>query len=939
MTTAFADRHLGPRAEELKTMLATLGVGSLDELVDKIVPDAIRLQRPLDLPPAATEVDTLAALRALASQNSVRRSYLGMGYHGTYTPGVILRNILENPGWYTAYTPYQAEIAQGRLEALLLFQMMVQDLTGMDVSNASLLDEATAAAEAMAMCKRMAKKNKSEAFFVAEDCHPQVIGVVRTRAEALGWDVIVGSVDSFNPSETPVFGALVAFPATDGTLRDYSGFTKTAHASNVPVVVDTDILSLTLFPAVASWGADIAVGSTQRFGVPMGFGGPHAAFLACREDETRKMPGRIIGVSKDAAGKAAYRMSLGTREQHIRRAKATSNVCTAQVLLAVCAAMYAVYHGPEGLKAIAEGIRANTSALVAGVKAAGLTVRQDVWFDTVRVNVGAGAEAVMAAAAKAGIDLRDFGDGSIGVAFDETVSDKDVDAVLAAFGATRVAADAPAIPAEAQRSTPFLTHPTFRKYRSETEMLRYLHRLESKDLSLNASMIPLGSCTMKLNATTEMESITWPEFGGLHPFMPAEYAAGYTALHTELEKWLAEITGFAAISLQPNAGSQGEYAGLLAIRAYHRARGDTHRTTCLIPTSAHGTNPASAAMAGFEIIEVACDTNGNVDLADLHAKAEQHAATLGALMVTYPSTHGVFEEGIKDICETIHRNGGMVYMDGANLNAMVGICRPGDFGADVCHLNLHKTFCIPHGGGGPGMGPIGVAAHLAPFLPGHPVVKCGGDQAIGPVSAAPYGSPSILPISWSYIRMMGADGLREATAIALLNANYVAKRLEGHYEVLYTGRNGFVAHECILDARPLKDSSGVSVDDIAKRLMDYGFHGPTMSFPVSGTLMVEPTESEGKAELDRFCDAMIAIRKEIAAIEEGAMDRTDNPLHHAPHTADAVVSDEWNHLYKRELAAFPTKHQRNFKFWPSVARVDGVFGDKNLVTVLPVDEA
>ena len=932
----FVDRHVGPSPEDITQMLATLGLSSLDELVDRIVPASIRMEGELELPPPGREAEVLATLREIADANTVCRSYLGGGYHGTLTPGVILRNILENPGWYTAYTPYQAEIAQGRLEALLLFQMMVQDLTGFEVSNASLLDEATAAAEAMAMCYRMGKRDIPDTFFVDEACHPQTIEVVRTRAEALGWKLLVGNPDTF-AFDVPVFGTLVQYPSSDGAVRDYRGFAARSKEAGAPVVAAVDLLALALLEPPAAWGADMAVGVTQRFGVPMGFGGPHAAFLASTEGAARRMPGRIIGVSQDAQGKPAYRMSLQTREQHIRRAKATSNVCTAQVLLAVVAAMYAVYHGPDGIEAIATRIRRHASTLAASLQAAGFALTHDVWFDTVTVDAGDKADGIIETAQSLGINLRHHADNRITVAFDETVTEGDVADVLSAFGAEPVAADAPALPTWAARTSTYLQHPIFHRYRSETEMLRYLHKLESKDLSLTSSMIPLGSCTMKLNATTEMSAVTWPEFGGLHPFVPPYQAAGYARLHGELEDWLAEITGFAAISLQPNAGSQGEYAGLLVIRAYHHARGDTHRDVCLIPTSAHGTNPASAVMAGMRVVEVACDDNGNVDVDDLHAKAAAHAHELAALMITYPSTHGVFEEAIIDICSTVHGHGGQVYMDGANLNAMVGICRPGDIGADVCHLNLHKTFCIPHGGGGPGMGPIGVAEHLAPFLPGHPVVPCGGEQAIGPVSAAPWGSPSILPISWAYIAMMGGEGLRRATQVALLSANYIAKRLEGHYDVLYTGRKGFVAHECILDTRPFKESAGISVDDIAKRLMDYGFHGPTMSWPVSGTLMVEPTESEAKVELDRFCDAMIAIRNEIRDVEEGRLNADDNPLKHAPHTAEVVIADDWSRAYGRELAAYPSSDLRRYKFWPSVGRVDNVFGDKNLRTSLPDD--
>ncbi len=933
----FADRHLGPRGSDLADILATLGVSDLDALLDRVVPSAIRTPRSLNVPSARSEQEALAALREIGLQNKVFRSYLGQGYHGTITPGVILRNVLENPGWYTAYTPYQAEIAQGRLEALLVFQTMLQELTGFEMSNASLLDEATAAAEAMAMARRVAKRDAPDTFFVADDVHPQTLAVVRTRAEPLGWTVVTGDPATFDFDATPVFGALAQQVSTDGEVRDLRDFTARAKAAGAFVVVAVDVLSLTLLEAPATFGADAAIGSTQRFGVPMGYGGPHAAFLATTGAHIRKAPGRIIGVSRARDGKTAYRMALGTREQHIRRGKATSNICTAQVLLAVIAAMYAVYHGPEGLEHTARTVRGHVSTLAASVADAGFVVRTRVWFDTLTVEVGDAQAEILVAARARGINLRPVGASAIAVTYDETVTPRDVADVAEAFGAHVVLDDPPALPAWAARSTPHLQHPVFQRYRSETEMLRYLHRLESRDLSLNASMIPLGSCTMKLNATAEMTAVTWPAFGGLHPFAPRDQAAGYTALHDQLEAWLSEITGFAAVSLQPNAGSQGEYAGLLVIRAYHHARGDTQRDICLIPVSAHGTNPASAVMAGLEVVEVGCKADGDVDLEDLAAKAAHYGDRVAALMITYPSTHGVFETGIREMCDIVHRAGGQVYMDGANLNAQVGVCRPGEIGADVCHLNLHKTFAIPHGGGGPGMGPIGVAAHLAPFLPGHPVVPTGGSQAIGPVSAAPWGSASILPITWAYIAMLGADGLAESTAIAIANANYVARRLEGHYDVLYKGASGFVAHECILDCRGFKASAGIEVEDIAKRLMDYGFHGPTMSFPVAGTLMVEPTESEAKVELDRFCDAMIAIREEIRAIEEGRADRADNPLKHAPHPLEAVITDAWDHAYGRELAAWPVAGLRRFKPWPTTQRVDNVYGDKNLVTRLPDD--
>jgi len=925
-------------------MLATLGLSSLEELVGETVPAAIRRSVPLDLPAARGEQEALAHLRAKAAKNQVFRSFLGMGYHGCVTPGVILRNVLENPGWYTAYTPYQAEIAQGRLEALLNFQTMVADLTGLPMANASLLDEATAAAEAMHMAHALAR-GSSRAFFVAEDCHPQTIAVVQTRARPLGIDVRVGPTSAVDLQAGGFFGVLVQYPTTDGRVKDYADLAARTHAAGALFVVAADLLALTLLRAPGEFGADVCVGSAQRFGVPMGFGGPHAAFLSTREELKRVLPGRLIGVSHDAEGKTAYRMALQTREQHIRRDKATSNICTAQVLLAVMASMYAVYHGPKGLRAIARRVHALTVALAQGLRRLGLDCGQDAFFDTLRVRLSAAeADQVLARARERRVNLRVYGDGSLGVALDETVTAPEVSLLLEVFAGRRpefelsesLDASALPLPAPHARESHFLTHPVFHQYHAEHEMLRYLHRLEARDLSLTSSMIPLGSCTMKLNATAEMVPVTWPEFGDLHPFAPAAQTEGYALLFADLEAWLAEITGFAGISLQPNAGSQGEYAGLLAIRAYHESRGDARRNVCLIPVSAHGTNPASAAMAGFKVVPVACDERGNIEITDLQAKATQHAAALAGLMVTYPSTHGVFEEGIREICAIVHAAGGQVYMDGANMNAQVGLTRPGDIGADVCHLNLHKTFCIPHGGGGPGMGPIGVAAHLVPFLPGHPVEGGGG---VGAVSAAPHGSASILPISWVYIALMGPDGLAKATSVAILNANYMAQRLEGHYPVLYTGTRGRVAHEFILDARPLKKSAGVEVDDIAKRLMDFGFHAPTMSFPVPGTLMIEPTESESKEELDRFCDALIAIRGEIRAIEEGRLKVEDSPLRHAPHTAAAVTAAEWTRPYSREQAAFPAPWVRDSKFWPAVARIDNTYGDRNLVCTCPPMES
>jgi glycine dehydrogenase len=885
----------------------------------------------------------LDALRETARKNQVFKSYLGMGYYDTLVPGVIQRNILENPGWYTQYTPYQAEISQGRLEALLNYQTMVEDLTGLPIANASLLDEATAAAEAMHMCAEAAGKAQ-HAMIVAPDCHPQTIAVVRTRAEALDIEVRVVDPTAADVSFTDVMGVIVQYPNTEGVVRDYAGLAERVHAAKALLVVATDLLALTLLKPPGEFGADVAVGSAQRFGVPLGYGGPHAAFMATRDALKRSMPGRLIGVSKDSAGKTAYRMALQTREQHIRREKATSNICTAQVLLAIMASMYAVYHGPQGLRAIARRVHDLALALAEGARRLGLQVPATPFFDTVRIDLGArSADAVIAAAAAQRMNLRRLGDHAIGVALDETVTAEDLAALLDVLAggtmAPRVAELAEAVgaevPAPFARTSAFLTHPVFQRYHTEHEMLRYIRRLEARDLSLTRSMIPLGSCTMKLNATSEMVPVSWPEFGGLHPFAPVEQAQGYQQMFDELERWLCEVTGFAAISLQPNAGSQGEYAGLLVIRAYHHARGDKHRDVCLIPVSAHGTNPASAVMAGMKVVIVACDERGNIDVADLKAKAEQHAEKLSSLMVTYPSTHGVFEAEIREICNVIHQHGGQVYMDGANMNAQVGLTSPGEIGADVCHLNLHKTFCIPHGGGGPGMGPIGVAKHLAPFLPGHPVIKTGGEQAIGAVSAAPWGSSSILTIPYVYIALMGGEGLTRATEVAILNANYMAKRLSAYYPVLYSGENGRVAHEFILDLRPFKHEAHIEAEDVAKRLMDYGFHAPTMSFPVAGTLMIEPTESESKAELDRLCEALIRIRAEIREIEEGRMDQTDNPLKNAPHTADAVLATEWSHPYTREQAAFPAPWVRESKFWPAVGRIDNVFGDRNLVCSCP----
>ncbi|HEX4046310.1 MAG TPA: aminomethyl-transferring glycine dehydrogenase [Elusimicrobiota bacterium] len=926
----FSRRHIGSGAADQAALLAALGRPSLDALIDAAVPAAIRMKKPLALPSAASEADALAELKKLASKNQVWRSYLGQGYSDTITPPVIQREVLENAGWYTAYTPYQPEIAQGRLEALLNFQTMIIDLTGLPVANASLLDEGTAAAEAMAVCLHASEDPAGRTFFVSEDCHPQTVAVVRTRALPLGVQLLVGKPSEI--SGRKLLGALVQYPDTKGAVKDWSAFADEVHAAGGLLVVAADPLALTLFKAPGEFGADVAVGSTQRFGVPLGFGGPHAAYLAVKEAHQRRIPGRIVGVSKDARGKHALRLALQTREQHIRREKATSNICTAQVLLAVIAGMYAVYHGPDGLTRIASRVRAMALALRANLFKLGYQVGTDEIFDTVLVNGSEKMIADVLFSAKARrINLRSIDPLTLTVSLDETVTESDLLELLSLFGGSKDVrvADGDAIPSNLKRASKFLTHPTFHVHRSETEMLRYMRSLESKDLSLVHSMIPLGSCTMKLNAAAEMLPVTWPEFGRLHPFAPAEQTVGYREMLSQLESWLAEITGFAAVSLQPNAGSQGEYAGLLAIRAALDARGQGRRRTCLIPVSAHGTNPASAALAGMTIVTVACLDNGDIDPADLKKKADEHAQDLAALMVTYPSTHGVFEEGIKELCAVVHAHGGFVYMDGANMNAQVGLCRPGDVGADVCHLNLHKTFCIPHGGGGPGMGPIGVVAELAPFLPGHPLVKTGGAKAIGPVSAAPWGSASILPISWMYIRMMGGEGLTRATKNAILNANYIAKRLGGEYPILFKGRDGLVAHECIVDPRGLKAKADVTVDDIAKRLMDYGFHAPTVSFPIVGTLMIEPTESESKAELDRFCDALLAIREEARKVERGEWSKTDNPLKNAPHTAEAVAGDEWTHAYSRETAAYPAAWLRERKFWPSVGRIDGAYGDRN----------
>ena len=946
----FADRHIAPSAEETVQMLRELGFENLDALVDATVPKNIRLDRPLDLPKAKSENEALAELRALSSKNKVARNFTGAGYSDTITPPVIQRNILENPGWYTAYTPYQAELAQGRLEALLNFQTTATDLTALDIANASLLDEATAAAEAMALCYHAATgRDSRNRFFVADNCHPQTIAVVRTRAKPLGIEIVTGNFSNFEFDHT-IFGALVQYPATDGVIYDYEKFAKAAHEAGALFVVAADILALTLLKPPGEFGADVAVGSTQRFGVPLGFGGPHAAYIATRDQFKRYLPGRLVGVSHDAEGRPAYRLALQTREQHIRRDKATSNICTAQVLLAVIAAMYAVYHGPKGLRAIAQRVHNFAAKLAEGLRQLGFKIAYENFFDTIRVELGqASSSNLIERAERAGCNLRAAGDHAISIALDETATDFDIETLMSIFRGTSVREFADAdiesssfrIPQFAIRTSKFLTHPVFNTYHSETEMLRYLRRLESRDLSLCHSMIPLGSCTMKLNATAEMFPISWPEFARLHPFAPDSQTSGYREMCDQLERWLAEITGFAAVSLQPNAGSQGEFAGLLAIREYHASRGETHRNVCLIPQSAHGTNPASAVMAGFKVVAIATLKDGDIDLADLRAKADAHARDLAALMVTYPSTHGVFETTIREICEIVHGHGGQVYMDGANLNAQVGLCRPGDIGADVCHLNLHKTFCIPHGGGGPGVGPIGVAKHLVPFLPSAADLKpqtSNSKHPVGPVAAAPYGSASILTISWMYIRMMGPEGLKRATEVAILNANYIAKRLDRYFPVLFKGKRGLVAHECILDLRDWK-RAGIEVEDVAKRLMDYGFHAPTISWPVAGTMMVEPTESEPKDELDRFCDAMISIHTEMTAIANGAADKQNNVLKNAPHTTGQIAADKWDRPYSREQAAFPASWLRDYKFWPSVARIDNVYGDRNLFcSCVPLDD-
>lgn len=939
----FIGRHIGPDEAQQNAMLHALGVSSLDELIAKTVPNAILQQEPLELEPAVSESEALAALKTIADDNQVFTSYIGMGYHDTITPNVILRNVLENPGWYTAYTPYQPEIAQGRLEGLLHFQQLITDLTGMDLANASMLDEGTAAAEAMAMSKRQQKRNASNTYIVDDNTHPQTLAIIQTRAKHFGFDILVG-----NPSELldqhDCFGVLLQYPGTDGAITDLTPIIAKAHEKQALVTVAADIMSLVLLKSPGSMGADIVVGVNQRFGVPMGFGGPHAAFFAFSDKFKRAAPGRIIGVSVDSKGKTALRMAMQTREQHIRREKANSNICTSQVLLALISAFYAIYHGPTGLRRIANRIQRLTAILAAALEEAGLTLKNTTYFDTLTVVTGAQTADVIARATAANINLRYDQEDAVGISINETTTLADLAQLINVFIDSTVAVDAltaldekisgstPGIPDSLHRHDEILEHETFHRYHSETEMLRYLHRLEAKDIALNHAMIPLGSCTMKLNATAEMIPVTWPEFGRIHPFAPAEQTAGYRQLFSELEAMLATCTGYDRVSLQPNAGSQGEYAGLVAIKNYFEHKGESHRHICLIPSSAHGTNPASAQMAGMKVVVVNCDDKGNVDLHDLEQKINELGEQIACIMVTYPSTHGVFEAGISQLCEMIHAIGAQVYVDGANMNALVGVAAPGHFGGDVSHLNLHKTFCIPHGGGGPGMGPIGVKSHLAPFLPGHPVIAIEDtNPEHGTISAAPWGSASILPISWMYIRMMGREGMREATEVAILNANYIAKKLAPHFSILYTGSAGFVAHECLLDLRPLKAASGITEEDIAKRLMDFGFHAPTMSFPVAGTLMIEPTESESLDELDRFCDAMITIREEIAQVEKGVYSAEDNPLVNAPHTQDELWAENWEHSYSREIAAFPAPWLKQHKVWPSVNRIDNVYGDRHLV--------
>nr|WP_299240954.1 aminomethyl-transferring glycine dehydrogenase [uncultured Halomonas sp.] len=942
---AFVHRHNGPDSDDVAHMVETLDADTIQALIDKTVPSGIRLNRELNLDTPKGEAESLDYLKRLARQNKVFKTYIGQGYYSTHTPAVIARNLLENPGWYTAYTPYQPEISQGRLEGLLNFQQMVMDLTGMDLANASLLDEATAAAEAMALCRRANKKVKTNSFFVADDVLPQTVDVLRTRADYFGFELIIDSAEKAAEHET--FGALFQYPGQTGRVHDLAALIEAAHGQGAMTCVATDLMSLALLKEPGALGADIVLGNSQRFGVPMGYGGPHAAFFATSDKHKRSIPGRIIGVSKDSRGQIALRMAMQTREQHIRREKATSNICTAQALLANIAGFYAVYHGAEGIRTIATRIHRLTTILAEGLKRKGLELANDSWFDTLTL-VGADAGKIYGRALAHEINLRMYKDGRIGISLDETTTAADVaklfdilldeehDLSISTLDDEIVAAGTTGIPSGYARESDFLTHPTFKRYRSETEMLRYLKRLENRDLSLTHAMIPLGSCTMKLNATSEMIPITWPEFANIHPFVPAEQAVGYKQMIDELSAFLVEITGYDHISMQPNSGAQGEYAGMLAIRRYQAAQGEGHRNICLIPSSAHGTNPASAAMAQMKVVVVECDKDGNIDLADLRSKAEQYSDTLSATMITYPSTHGVFEENVQEVCDIVHKHGGQVYIDGANMNAQVGLCRPGDFGGDVSHLNLHKTFCIPHGGGGPGMGPIGVKAHLAPFVSNHVVTPIAGvREECGAVASAAFGSASILPISWAYIKMMGARGLREATELAIINANYIARRLEEHFPVLYQGINGTVAHECIIDIRPLKQASGISEEDIAKRLMDYGFHAPTMSFPVPGTLMIEPTESESRYEIDRFCDAMIAIRQEIKQVEKGDWPADDNPLVNAPHTMADLMDDAWERPYSRKIGAFPSEHVQAAKYWPAVNRVDNVQGDRQLICSCP----
>ena len=941
VTDHFQQRHIGTTTAQQQEMASTIGFESVDHLIDTAIPDNIKLGQGLSLPAALSEAEALKKLRGYADQNKVLRSCIGMGYYDTLTPPVLLRNVFENPGWYTAYTPYQPEISQGRLETLLTFQQVIIDLTGMPLANASLLDEATAAAEAMTLMHRMNRRSKSSTFVVSNDCHPQTISLIQTRAEPLGIQVSLVSPESLTKIDD-AFGVLLQYPGTYGHVRDLSEVIASAHDKNILVGVSSDLLALTLLKSPGSMGADVVVGSSQRFGVPMGFGGPHAAFFATRDEYKRSMPGRVIGVSIDSTGRQALRMAMQTREQHIRREKATSNICTAQALLAIMAGLYAMHHGPEGLRAIAERVHQFTSKLAASINATANEVVNESWFDTLTIKVES-ADAVVAKAESAGFNLRRIDTNHVGIALDETITDEELACLIEVFAGTADIPDADTsspIPSKLHREMDYLQHPLFHDYRTETEMLRYLKRLENKDISLTRAMIPLGSCTMKLNAAAEMMPVSWPEFARMHPFAPSDQARGYLAMLEELSGWLTECTGYDAMSLQPNSGAQGEYAGLMAIRRYHRARGEAHRNICLIPTSAHGTNPASAVMAGMKVVLVSCDENGNVDMQDLREKVETHSSDLAAIMVTYPSTHGVFETSIVELCALIHEHGGQVYVDGANLNALVGLAGPGKFGADVSHLNLHKTFCIPHGGGGPGMGPIGVGKHLAPHLASSVVVPQEGlDATNNVISATPFGSASILPISWMYIAMMGPDGVTEASRVAIVHANYIAKRLRGHFDVLYTGRKDTVAHECIIDIRPLKERTGITEEDVAKRLIDYGFHAPTMSFPVAGTLMIEPTESESLAEIDRFCDAMLSIRDEIRAVEDGRFDPVNNPLKNAPHTLDEVTATSWDRPYSREQAVWPVDSLRADKYWPPVNRVDNVYGDRNLICSCPSIES